>query len=130
MGRSFIHKGALIAVCLAWGLLGTTAEVKAQEQQTHLVQAAVDGLRNAHHSEQAAQLLRSAKGIHMARFDQHTRNMMLHVDAGLVMDRADINELLEPIGVSVRCLQREALGASPFRHVNADDCPDLVPTTR
>jgi hypothetical protein len=130
MGRSFIHKGALIMVCLAWGLLGTAFELKAQEQQTHLVQAIVDGLRNAHHAEQAAQLLRSTKGVHMARFDQHTRNMMLHVDADLVLDRGDINELLGAINVSVRCLRREPVGASPFRHVNADDCQDLAPTTR
>ncbi len=117
-------------VCLAWGILGNFVDLKAQDQQTHLIQAAVHGLHNAHHAEQAAQMLRTTKGVRMARFDQHTRNMMLHVDAGLVLDRGMINDLLEPIGVSVRCLQREPVGSTPFRHVNADDCQDLAPTAR
>jgi len=130
MFRLFVHKYALITLGVLFNLAALVGNAHAQNSEQHLLQAAVDGLRNAHHAEQASNVLRDQQGVLMARFDPHTRNMMLHVDAELAIDRHTINGLLQETGISVRCLKREVVGAAPFRHVDADNCRDLVPASR
>lgn len=130
MVRIDISKGALIILGMFICLAALTPDVHAQQQAPHVVQAAVDGLHNAHHAEQASLILREQRGVLMVRFDQHTRNMMLHVEPDLVIERGTINAFLQGTGITVRCLRREPVGSSPFRHVNADNCADVAPTSR
>ena len=66
----------------------------------------------------------------MARFDVRTRNMMLHVAESASISRNQINALLAPLGLQVRCYCRAAVRDTPFRHVNADECGDSLPLDR
>lgn len=127
MVRIFLNKGALILLCV---LAIPAVDANAQSGGPHLLQAAVDGLRNGHHAEQASTALREQQGVVMARFDPRTRNMMLHVDPELVLDGHAINALLEGTGITVRCLKRSVVGEAPFRHMDADNCTDLTPIAR
>jgi len=66
----------------------------------------------------------------MARFDVHTRNMMLHVQENSTLSKDQINALLVPLGIQLRCYSRRAASAAPFRHVDADRCGTPSPAER
>jgi len=90
----------------------------------HLVRSVVDGLVDPVIAREAALLLEQQDGVRMARFDVHTRNMMLRVDASCTLNRSTLNTLLAPLGLQVRCLRRSAGMSEPFRHVDPDQCAD------
>lgn len=133
MTGRFFNKGVWLAVnpalrLLAFGLLllGSAGRSAAQD----LVQAAVDGLQDAQHARTASLLLEQQPDVLMARFDLRTRNMMLHVAESATINKNQINALLAPLGVQIRCYGRNAVRETPFRHVNADDCGDPAPIDR
>ncbi|MBK8228542.1 MAG: hypothetical protein IPK70_15385 [Flavobacteriales bacterium] len=132
IGR-FFNKGVWLAVnqalrVLAVGLLllGVNEHAVAQD----LVQAAVDGLQDGEHARSASQLIQQQPEVLMARFDVRTRNMMLHVTESASITRNQINALLAPLGLQVRCYSRGAARDTPFRHVNAEECGDPLPLDR
>lgn len=110
-----------MARCVACAaLLLCTAHVRAQ----HLVQAAVDGLVDPVVAHEAGMILELQDGVLMARFDVHTRNMMLRVDPSCGLDRSTLNALLAPLGLHARCLRRTTSMSEPFRHVDPDHCAE------
>lgn len=117
-----------LLLCLfAWG---GGAQVAAQTAGPDLVQAAVHGLADQDRVRQATTIVKGLPGVIMARFDIPTRNMMLHVTPDAALDAALLNALLQPHGISVRCYQRQAANAAPFRHVDADLCGGETPIER
>lgn len=87
-----------------------------------LVQAAVDGLTDAQVAHEASLIVEQQEGVIMARFDVHTRNMMLHVTPACTIDPIVINQLLSELDIRVRCFARRDARATPFRHIDADRC--------
>jgi hypothetical protein len=114
-------------VTVLWGLLwvGYTA---AQEAPLHMLQAAVIGLQDHGQAREASLLVREQPGVVVGRFDISTRNMMLQVRPECTLDAADLNALLAPLGISVRCFSRSVVGSTPFQHVDADQCGSAGPT--
>jgi len=133
MGRRFSNKGACLAAkralrALVVGafFLGTIRDASAQD----LVQAAVDGLTDGQHAHAASQVIQQRPDVLMARFDVQTRNMMLHVLESSTLSKDQIDALLAPLGVQLRCYSRRAASAAPFRHVDADRCGTPSPSER
>lgn len=133
MSRRFSNKGVCLAAKWAFRalvvctfLFGSLSKATAQD----LVQAAVDGLMDGQHAHDASQLIQQRPDVLMARFDVHTRNMMLHVQENSTLSKDQINALLAPLGVQLRCYSRRAASAAPFRHVDADRCGTPSPSER
>lgn len=105
------------------GFLLTMGTANAQDQ-LHQVQAIVVGSRSPRHAWQADSVLRAQQGVVVSRTDHNTRNLMLHVVPACVLDAAQINALLQPVGMSIRCWQRTPiLPGAAFRHLHPrDDC--------
>lgn len=103
--------------------LWVATSAPAQEQ----VQAAMDGLSSAEQAGEVALLLRQLPHVRMARVDAHTRNLLMHVDSDFAMDKPALNDVLQPVGVQVRCWRRRPIGQAPFKHVDAAGCGDDQP---
>lgn len=58
----------------------------------------------------------------MARFDVPTRNVMLHVVPDAPLDLADLNALLAPLGMEVRCYRRREARLAPYQHMDPERC--------
>lgn len=111
-----------------WGLLPmvfllSTGNARAQDQ-LHQVQAIVVGSRSPRHTWQADSVLRAQPGVVVSRTDHNTRNLMLHLVPACTLDAAQVNTLLQPVGISIRCWQRTPiLPGGVFRHLDPrDDC--------
>jgi hypothetical protein len=96
--------------------------VVADSRGQDLVQGAVDGLTSPQLAREASIALEQQEGVLMARFDSHTRNMMLHVSPAMAIDAAMINGWLSGLDVRVRCFSRRAAREGPFRHIDAERC--------
>lgn len=101
-------------------VLATTADLRAQ----HLLQAALDGLGDPVVAREAGLLVGQQEGVLMARFDVHTRNMMLRVTSSCTLDQGTLNAMLAPLGVRTRCLRRMDASSEPFRHIDPDRCTE------
>lgn len=123
-----MHKGLCPSGISRWALafsalmLMCLAPRKAAAQD--LVQAAVDGLSDPQQARTASEAVLTLPGVLMARFDVHTRNMMLHVMEQAVLDKAALNAALAGTGVQVRCVSRRPVRLGPFRHVDSGRCPE------
>jgi hypothetical protein len=95
-----------------------------------VVQGVVDGLVDPVVAYQASLLLEGQEGVQMARFDVHTRNMLLRVTPTCTLDRGALNILLAPMGLHARCVQRRATMPQPFRHIDPATCTNLPQQTR
>ncbi|MBK7945365.1 MAG: hypothetical protein IPJ85_08685 [Flavobacteriales bacterium] len=95
-----------------------------ESRSQHLVQAAVDGITDAHHAREASLIMQQQDGVLMARFDALTRNMMLHVSPSSAIDAAAINGLLANLNIRIRCFSRKDSREGPFRHIDAERCSD------
>lgn len=115
-------KGAIRGL-LQVGFLLTLGTANAQDQ-LHQVQAIVVGSRSPRHAWQADSVLRSQPGVVVSRTDHNTRNMMLQVMPACALDATQINALLQPVGMAIRCWHRTPiLPGTVFRHLDPrDEC--------
>lgn len=107
---------ALAAVCCL-----TTARSQ-QPGDLHLVQAVVDGLRSPRHAWQADSILRLQHGVVVSRTDHNTRNLMMHLQPGCSLQRAEVEALLLPLGMSLRCWRRAPITPERFEHLDPRTC--------
>ncbi|MCB0765532.1 MAG: hypothetical protein KDB84_12540 [Flavobacteriales bacterium] len=109
-----------------WFLFCCTLQMLAQSDQER-IQCIVDGVRSPHHAHQADLVLRDQQGVLLTRTDYNTRNLLLHVALNSTLDKARVNELLAPLGMSVRCFTRGPLDGSAYRHMDPRDCDGVRP---
>lgn len=107
---------ALFAACVL------IVRTSASAQQLQEVQAIVDGLRSPQHAAQADDIIRQMPGVVMSRTDWNTRNFLMHTTSEGNMDATQLNALLQPIGLSLRCFQRQPVGSVPFHHLDPRAC--------
>ena len=110
----------------------TAISVKAQDNvpALHQIQAVVIGVNSPQHAHQADLILRAQPGVIMSRTDHNTRNILLHIAPNITLDQARLNELLAPLGMSVRCVERTLLGSTRFKHLDPQTCGSDQPQDR
>lgn len=94
----------------------------AAAQEMQQVQAIVNGVRSPQHAAQADAILRVQAGVIISRTDFNTRNLLLHTTGQAVLGATQLNDLLAPLGMSVRCYQRSVVGSAPFHHLDPRTC--------
>ncbi|MCC6575883.1 MAG: hypothetical protein IT228_00920 [Flavobacteriales bacterium] len=118
MASRLLHKGLLIALMLAaW------ARLSAQDTRQQ-VQAVVDGVRSPQHAHEAALLIRQLPGVEMCRVDHNTRNLLLHLHAGGTVTEAQLEEVIAPLGMGLRCVRTGPVQGASFRHLDPRTCED------
>ena len=108
-----------MTLCLVL-LLSIGPEISAQSLQQ--LQAVVDGITSPTAADEANVVLREIPGVVMSRLDHNTSNLLMHVAPGAQVDADMLRGALAPFGFTLRCFQRSAAGASPFRHIDAGSC--------
>lgn len=116
MSSRLLHKGVWIALVLCF-----TLPVAAQEGR-HQVQAVIEGVRTPQHAHQAAVLIRQLPGVDMGRVDHNTRNLLLHLDPASPVTQAQLEQVIAPLGMSLRCYRRGPIEGAPFRHLDPRTC--------
>lgn len=81
---------------------------------------------DGHVARQAGIALRVRKDVLEARFDPVSRNMLLTVLGSSDLDKAKIDDLLTPLDLFVRCLQRQVVDDTPVQLLDPGTCQDAT----
>lgn len=122
-----LKDGCGIVIAIATTCFAISAYAQ-QPPDLHRVQAVVDGVRSPQHAWQADSILSAQPGIVISRTDYNTRNLMLHLQPACGLQEAEVEALLLPLGMSLRCWHRAPITAARFEHLDPRSCgePTLV----
>lgn len=98
--------------------------VNAQSTAMDQVQAVVVGLHSTQQAHHVDVMLRNVEGVRMARTDLTTRNLLIWIEPNRTLTATDLQELLTPFGLTLRCWSRVLRSNAPFKHLDPDHCGD------
>lgn len=122
------HKVAAYMLCSALFMLLGVQRTAAQQGGTgHRIRAVVPDLRTARQAHEVDMALRAVPGVRMSRTDFNTRNVLIEVAPDCPLSRVAMQDLLQPLVLSVTCWSRDPQDASPYQPLDPRSCSELTP---
>ncbi|MBL0127155.1 MAG: hypothetical protein IPP83_06775 [Flavobacteriales bacterium] len=122
MERGYRHNGTAAVLKMALVVAFVAVLAPSARCQLQQIQAVVDGITSPQHAAEINAVLAAQPDVVMSRTDMHTKNLLIHAMPECTLDAVAINTLIQPLGASVRCFQRERLVPGHFKHLDPQAC--------